>query len=448
MAHHSMPPAPLGQIARRALPIAFAILVSLAALGTAQLADTFILQEPTNLGRANRLFRLHGYGRWTSIATTMPSGWAALHATMDERNAGLLVCGVSAGGGGLFRVQPGAAPTSFGRAGLFQRPVAAVLDESGDWLVGDVNVGSQTVDLYRVDRAGAATSLGQLANQGLVRMVYDPEAGQALVLTYAAPRYEFLRIDPATWTVTTFTRTAYPFQPATITDPIYRPESGGFVFSGQSTTAARFPRVYEVTPESGAATVSTVSIAGRPLGMARYRDRMAPDVYALLLDDGSTSGRLVALDRQGVVTSTYATAGTTMPGRGFMVRVGDRALARRAPARGLSFLTASFPFERGATIAFGISFGGSRPGTPLVDGRTLPLNADVFTLLGLTNALPTVLGGMLQPADAQGRATATVDVRPFLAQLSGLRLTAIAVALDPRAPSGIAEISTPLNIRL
>jgi hypothetical protein len=98
--------------------------------------------------------------------------------------------------------------------------------------------------------------------------------------------------------------------------------------------------------------------------------------------------------------------------------------------------------------ALALSLSGVRPGVLLPDGRRLPLNVDALTHAvlfgGLGHFLSFASVGRLGPL---GLAFTYLDVSR-LPGVSGIRVWAVAVALDPAAPLGLGTISDPILIVL
>jgi len=101
---------------------------------------------------------------------------------------------------------------------------------------------------------------------------------------------------------------------------------------------------------------------------------------------------------------------------------------------------------RGYWMIMGAS--GVRPGLVLPDGRKVNLVMDGLAFLGLTVGYGAYLKGTLGVLDAKGRATAQLDLTPFLPALNGLRLHFMAVTIDPLAPLGLKTITDPFVFKV
>jgi len=161
---------------------------------------------------------------------------------------------------------------------------------------------------------------------------------------------------------------------------------------------------------------------------------------------------IIRFRKDGTVTGkSIAPMSTPMwnPGKGIL-RKGSRHLCwcmNQAP-NGRT-LRLSFPGEAGRAYAVGFSATGIRPGIPLPDGRVISIVPDALTTASATGGIPGVLDRTVGTLDARGQATVNVDTNRFGPALKGLRLWAAAVVLDPREPSGIAQVVGPtvLTIR-
>ena len=105
-------------------------------------------------------------------------------------------------------------------------------------------------------------------------------------------------------------------------------------------------------------------------------------------------------------------------------------------------INVDFPGDAGRPYVVAFSQSGFSPGVPLPDGRTIPLNLDGLTLLTANVALPPFLTGNTGVLDGLGRATVRFNLNSL--PVTGLRLWAAAVTVDPNAPLGISQISAPL----
>lgn len=87
------------------------------------------------------------------------------------------------------------------------------------------------------------------------------------------------------------------------------------------------------------------------------------------------------------------------------------------------------------------------PGTPLPDGRFLPLNLDTIFWMSLSPAWSSVFTNHAGLLSASGGATASLNI-PALPTLIGMPLHGVFAVLDPQAALGIEQISNPLTVVL
>ncbi|MEQ1632306.1 MAG: FG-GAP-like repeat-containing protein [Planctomycetota bacterium] len=101
------------------------------------------------------------------------------------------------------------------------------------------------------------------------------------------------------------------------------------------------------------------------------------------------------------------------------------------------------PTDAGRLCVFALALGSS-PGTPWIDGRTIPLNSDAILSISLQMADTTrgmsVLG-------ASGRHHPTIPI-PADPSWLGVNLDAAFVSIDPGLPTLIRTISPPLRLRI
>ena len=88
---------------------------------------------------------------------------------------------------------------------------------------------------------------------------------------------------------------------------------------------------------------------------------------------------------------------------------------------------------------------GVRPGIPLPDGRTIPLNIDPVLLLSLTT--PAIFQNFQSVLDPAGHATANFNI-PAIVALIGQRFYFAYVVIDPPSPSGIRLVSNPWGVTI
>lgn len=225
-------------------------------------------------------------------------------------------------------------------------------------------------------------------------------------------------------------------------------------------------------------------VAANGQSVARISTRTAYDAVQDHLDGSFIISYAGSLERMKGGTSTTLVASTfarvsfdRAPGRGAIVAVSSGALLRYSRSGGSVTQSAhirlldhgfarernlaseslvgrnhfrmnvSFPREANRAFAVGVSASGFQPGIA-VGGRRIPLVPDGLFLAAATGRLGGLLRNYVGRLDAQGEATATLDLRSLGAALAGVRLWFAGLTLDPNAPSGIATISKPMVIVL
>lgn len=109
-------------------------------------------------------------------------------------------------------------------------------------------------------------------------------------------------------------------------------------------------------------------------------------------------------------------------------------------------LRVSFPSWPGRIYVLMASASGVRPGTVLVDGRTIPLSIDPLTVVGLFAGLPPYMPELHGRLDGNGDGTRRLDLRSLRPGIAGARFHFVPLVLDRNAPLGIAVIGDPVII--
>ncbi len=211
------------------------------------------------------------------------------------------------------------------------------------------------------------------------------------------------------------------------------PQRDEVIISGGSTT---FLSYHPVTHK-----VSTI-VTGAGSANASTLDR-APGQTGALLYAGMTTGAIVKFDRNG---TNLGTVGTT--GAGSILGVAFDKSRNLGPelvkAPNERIVRLSFPGDAGKAYVFALSLSGCKPGISLLDARVIPLNPDHLTIATTQVSLPPLLVNNIGILNAFDEAVVTLNLNPLGNVVKGLRLYAAAVVLDPNAPVGISQISTPL----
>ena len=106
------------------------------------------------------------------------------------------------------------------------------------------------------------------------------------------------------------------------------------------------------------------------------------------------------------------------------------------------------PEDGARSYVLAVSSSGVRPGITFPDGRVASLNADVLTYVCLTTGLAPFLTNTAGTLNAQGMATAKLDLSAIGPAANGVLLYFEALTLDPAAPLGIKTITDPHVIKV
>lgn len=185
------------------------------------------------------------------------------------------------------------------------------------------------------------------------------------------------------------------------------------------------------------------AVADQALAFHPGQDAAGGFMY-VATNNGPNSNWVFGLDRNGVTTRTIGPFGAQITAIGFEPP-GLLGSLSAGPFAHVLYMT--FPNEDNRRYVVALGLSGSRPGVRLNDGRTIGLNPDAATLLGLSGRLGAVLTGESGTLNYRGRAQARLDLSPFGQVLSGTRLWAVAVTFEPQT-SRIATISKPIVIIL
>ena len=154
-------------------------------------------------------------------------------------------------------------------------------------------------------------------------------------------------------------------------------------------------------------------------------------------------GSLAIFDRTG---TQVGSVGTLVPFAGSALTFDQsRNLAPvlQAPPNKRS-IRVSFPSDANKPYVLALGVSGYTPGLRLPGGRVVPLNVDNLTIATVQGPIPPLLTNNIGVLDASGEAVVTFDVNPLGRGVKRVRVWAVALTLDPRAPLGISQISAPL----
>jgi hypothetical protein len=331
---------------------------------------------------------------------------------------------------------------------------AMLRTDDGDWIVMAQLMAQRPLTYMYQLSGGSVTSLAHGWGILAYAATWDPDQGDIVVRgrgpdTYGTTLWGYYKIDRTSGALTTIT--AYPEKgawPATVgaRHPPWRAVPGTFVdLIWDGTQLSSF--LAHVHPERGALTRSAVFPGLQASDLVCTNQRNLPVAYVGLVQDAPipVSRYLAYFTEDGRPASLQKLSGTPALVSGTRcLRIGSRHLAwfMNAPPNGRS-LKLDFPGEGGRpyVVAFGMS--GTRPGVPLVDGRTIPLNVDGLTHASVHGGLGSVLAGTVGWLDAQGRASVVVDTNALGQALKGLRVWAVALLLDTLSPAGFSHILGP-----
>ena len=415
--------------------------------------DLFLVRKRTPLSTPSQVLLVNKSGQITSVAATFPAGWHPTWAAVDEDNHDFVITAwyntpqPSTPGGAVFRLTGNGSLRTLNSSTVLKNPEGIVLGERGSWILFDKDVQQGSLNCYRISRMNQITSLGQLKNMSFVSAGMDHDSGHPILVALDLNQrmVHYLRIDPVHGTPTTFALVENNL--SNTTQPLYEPATGSMVIAGQP-RSGNVLDLYRISPENGLSTIAHhKNLTGTPTAMNRLGGRAHPGIYSLLIRNSSSTMNMVTLDRSGIVLSTSRVSPSNDIETDFMVRKRSRHLVRRPAGTGKYQLRVDYPDERGRPYVVPLSLLGARYGIPLPDGRTVPIANDHFLFyLSLLGQFGKIFTGTVGNLDSRGQAFVRLDVTGLNLPASGLRVTAVALVLDPLARSGVAEISLPVGL--
>jgi len=159
----------------------------------------------------------------------------------------------------------------------------------------------------------------------------------------------------------------------------------------------------------------------------------------------STTNMVLRIDGQGSIVST---ALPPLPPWTIAFDRSQNLVGMRLGALNQYRFDLSFPRQPSRAYVLGLSASGFTPGIPLGGGRAVQLVPDAVLAAAVTGQLYPLLQGQSGFLDPSGSAVASLDLNAFGTRLTGTRLWAVALTLDPAAPRGVGEISKPIVIVL
>lgn len=205
--------------------------------------------------------------------------------------------------------------------------------------------------------------------------------------------------------------------------------------------------VQRIDPVGGLSTV----IAGGIFNLTgpMYMDRTSSPRPRLVAVVGSTNpspaSLLYSIDlNTHAITTISTTALLTPTNDAFPDRSANLVTLQRGPASWE--LSVSIPGAGNKPYAVPLGVSGARPGF-FVGRRRVALNPDVFTFLSVNGLMGPIYRNGLGRLDNAGRASAILNLRG-IPGLTGLRVFAVAAAVDPTAPNGLSVITDPVSFLL
>jgi len=297
------------------------------------------------------------------------------------------------------------------------------VDQDGDYLVADKTL------LFKVNRNGTGlTTIFTDTSGYFFSFTEDKMSGNILIgdSSYKA----ILEVNRDTMAVTSIIPVV-----ASPTGMVQDPHSA-MVYLGYAGEAfkAYDPLTHVVTtltPSLGRITPNVCGI-----------DR-APATNGGLLYGGMTTGDIIQVDRQGTILGTVGTTGAGSC-LGFILDKSRILGPELVTAPNDRRIRVNFPGDAGNSYVMAFSLAGYTPGVTLLDGRVIPLNPDLLTILTTQQGLPPILVNNLGVLNAFDEAIVTLNLNSLGPVLKGVRLWAAAVSLNSSSPLGISQISAPL----
>jgi len=445
------------------------VLLVIPALTHAQPRDTFLIYNNySRLVQApGALFEISDTGALLRTITNLPTTFYTQSVVVGADNQSWLLYGFMQSPPNspptILDVQQNGSVKTIHAGPPLTGIIGMVRNCDGDWIVLNNRFVTQPVplEIWRL-RGGKLTSLSQAPGSLAIwgDPIIDEESGLVLLrgtTDYAPVKTGYFRIDPYTGTMTDYhviPQSQSLYMQYAAREPVFDWADGSWVeVYGDITAFAQMIRLRRGQPASW---ISKCWWGKQPASLVRAGQRSAGVGYYVLNHSSCYppgSGRywdITGIQRDGTWLRTYNLRGVPMMAWTGLTRVGSRHLSwhmdRLPNGRSLHL---SFPGEGGRAYLVGLTLKGFRPGTPLPDGRVVPLLPDDLTVLCLQGGIAGVLENTVGRLDASGRAVVKVDTNGFGPALKGQKLWASALVLDPAASHGVAYIVGPtvLNIR-
>lgn len=408
--------------------LSLALLGLLGGLAAAQYHDAKYVTGYTTIN----LF--DGTGTTNTITTLYDNGGTCYGMAMDPDNKSLWFLD-SGTGSGLYKLDLNtlSITTFISNTLSLYYPRDLVVNQDGDLvLAAQMRVGTATLYGLLKYSGGSLTTIVMaptVATNWYGGMEIDIDSGKYVVQSRTSP-YSLLAIDDA-GTITTIGTGGNPRY--SITQDI----STGDWYQGS------FTSLYQL--KKGASTFATVSLSssGSKYYYAIAADRAsAASSRILSAYGGSTTGTTPAYVFYTDI-STSPSVVTSISGLGYlrsyeMDFFRGRNLCTTKTGPGKWNVNLSFPNEANQGYLVALSLTGVRPAIVLNDGRKINLAVDVLTVLSLNNNLGTFFNSGPLVLDANGEATASIDVSS-LGSLGGVRVWAEAVVFGKGVFGTIAD---------
>lgn len=331
-------------------------------------------------------------------------------------------------------------------------------------------IGLATGELVSIDLAtGVATTVATGASSvltrldedgdyvlGTLRNVYEVGRGTNTITTLYTARSAALAdrdVSSGNWLIADLTQLAvYDPSSASVVNTLAIGTSGHMSFAVDPNSYDAYTgnfAMFRIDIRNGMTTQTAAFLGLGTVGDQAFAIDRAPQAGGGLVhvygNVGSTN-QILVVDRNGTTVRSYGPFAGQPTGIEF-----DRG-------RNLSSVLTLGPNDRSLVVSFAnaggllytvaLSLAGSHPGFQLPDGRHVGLNLDALSMLTLGGPLPPLFNNNIGRLDATGRAVATLNLNPLGNAVQGTRIWALAVALDPNAPFGIAQVGAPTVIVL
>jgi len=424
------------------------------AWANAQPQDRFIAYSFTSPPQPATLYEVAPSGAVLATVAALPAGHVPFSVVMgaDNRSYLALTYEQPTRTGCLLDVAPNGAVRTLVAGAPLYRPVAAVRDCDGDWILAHQGFTIYDLDFYRV-RGTTLTSLSTVPALYAYAMALDQDSGLLVVrgMDRKSP-YDtgYFRVDPRTGAVTSFAI----HQPAQSTavhygakEPSFEAPSGAFIDLYYTVLSPQVTWICRAHPRKGIQPLSaTSSIARVPVDLARAGQPTAGVGYYMLAHTSTMphAYEIIRVKPDGNPLDASPIRGFTPYQDSTLLRVGSRHLTwfMDTPPNGRR-LELSFPGQGGRAYMIGLSWTGVRPGIGLPDGRVIPLIPDYLTMLCLYGGIKGMLENTFGSLDAAGNARVILDTNHLGRILSGVKMWAVALVLDAGAASGVACIAGP-----